>query len=156
MCACAEPLPSFGLWIQTAPTPETPASTQCAPSLRLRTFAARFSFSGSQLVLTGACANAGWQLAAPSSGLPFAPAPVEAGRTQNPKRVTCDPGSGPQGPKAFPGSEPRELSPALREHPLHAHLWMPPTGAQPVPCVYLPARPFTTVLGLWRGPRPRL
>lgn len=140
-----------------ARAPKTsPQPSHFATSLRLRTFASRFSFSGSQQVLTGACASAGWQLAAPSSGLPFAPAPVEAGRTQSPRRVTCDPGSGPQGPKDFSGPEPRDLSLALQEHLFHAHLWMPPTGAQPVPCACLQARLLTTVLGHRRGPRLRL
>lgn len=72
------------------------ASYRATTSLRLRIHAVKFSFSGSQLEPLGACATAGWRLAAPSSGLLLRPAPAEAGRARSPKRVTCDPGSGPQ------------------------------------------------------------
>lgn len=113
-----------------------------------------FSFSGSQLGLSGACATAGWRLAAPS-GLPLGPGPAVAGRARRLKRVTCNPGSGPQGPGALPGPEPREPSTAPSEHPLHAHLWMPPTGVRPVPRACLPARPLGAVLGRGWGPGPR-
>lgn len=86
--------------------------------MRLRIHAVRFSFSGSQLNLLGACATAGWRLAAPSSGLPLGLAPAEAERARIPKRVTCDPGSGPQGPGALPGPEPGSCRLHLRAtHP---------------------------------------
>lgn len=132
----------------------SPASYRSTTSLRLRIRDERFSFSGSQLVSSGACATAGWRLAAPSSGLPLGSAPAEAGRPRSPKRVTCDPGSGPQGPGALPGPEPWEPSSAPPEHPPHAHLWMPPTGARPVPCACPPVRPLGAVLGRGWGPGP--
>lgn len=116
-----------------------PPSYRSTTSLRLRIQAARFSFSGSQLGSLGACATAGWRLAAPSSGLPLGPAPAEAGRARSPKRVTCDPGSGPQGPGAFPGPEPRE--PSL--HPRSTHP-TPTFGCRrrvPGPCPAPASRP---------------
>lgn len=120
----------------------------------VRFHAFKFSFSGSQLGRSGACATAGWRLAAPS-GLPLGPGPAVAGRSRRPKRVTCNPGSGPQGPGALPGPEPREPSPASPEHPPHAHLWMPPTRVWPVPRACLPARPLGAVVGQGWGPGPR-
>lgn len=117
MCACAQTLLPFGfsslkLGLRASPR-GTPAYYRSTAFLRLRIPAFRFSFSGSQLGLSSACAIAGWRLAAPSSGLPLGPALAEAGRVRIPKRVTCDPGSGPQGPGALPGPEPgsRRLHP---------------------------------------------
>lgn len=64
---------------------------------------------------------------------------AEAGPARSPKRVTCDPGSGPQGPGAFPGPEPRE--PSL--HPRSTHP-TPTSGCRrrvPGPCPAPACRP---------------
>lgn len=177
MRSSASTFGSFPLHLDSAHAHRAPPLFISITSLRLRIHAVRFSFSGSQLGPSGACATAGWRLAAPASGLPLGPAPAEAGRTRSPKRVTCDPGSGPQCPRALPGRsrESRHLyprsthptptsgcrrrvpgpcpAPACRLGPSE-QFWAGGGGPDPAPDAAPPPRPSFAPLTASAGPAP--